>query len=197
MHFIRHQQRTSSKRSEKLELLKSNDSIWSADTKLQPWCLGCLSGCCWTQFNTPNVTDLANERLHLHCSIQQIVQSEKDNLNTHLSKVFTGLALVLVAAGMEVARDGWNAQVQLAIFDKDVFKVVAPHGPRLHQDIVHLHCSGKGLVGLFWPEDSRRQRGAAVWAGRRTKNRRFLRVVPTWILIACKIISVKMEEWFI
>lgn len=50
---------------------------------------------------------------------------------------------------MEVARDGRDAQVQLAILDKDVLEIVAPHGPGLHQDVVHLHRCGEGLVGLL------------------------------------------------
>lgn len=45
----------------------------------------------------------------------------KYDCSSYLCKVFAGLALVLVAAGMEVARDGRDPQVQLAILDKDVF----------------------------------------------------------------------------
>lgn len=59
--------------------------------------------------------------------------------NLYLCEVLAGLAFVLVAAGVEVTGDGRHPEVELAVFDKDVLKVVAPHGPGLHQDIVHLH----------------------------------------------------------
>lgn len=97
-------------------------------------------------------------------------QVGQKHLSTHLCEVFARLALILVAAGVEVARDGRDAQVQLAILDKNVFKVVAPHGPGLHQDVMHLHCSRKGLVGLLWPGDRRIQQGAAEWEGRKANN---------------------------
>lgn len=71
------------------------------------------------------------------------------DFSSHLCEVFAGLALVLVAAGMEVARDCRDAQVQLAILNKDVLEIVAPHGPGLHQDVVHLHRCGEGLVCLL------------------------------------------------
>lgn len=84
-----------------------------------------------------------------------LTQSHKKHpfhFSYHLCEIFAGLALILVAAGMEVAGDGWDTQVELAVLDKDVLQVVAPHGPGLNQDVVHLHRCWKGLVGLLWPE---------------------------------------------
>lgn len=71
---------------------------------------------------------------------------------TYLCQVFAGFALVLVTAGMEVAGDGGDAQVELAVLHEDVLQVVTPHGPGLHQDIVHLYSCWKGLVSLVWPK---------------------------------------------
>lgn len=73
---------------------------------------------------------------------------------TYLGQVLAGLALVLVAAGVQVAGDGGHAQVQLAVLDEDVLQVVSPHGPGLHQHVVHLHRRREGLVSLLRPEDS-------------------------------------------
>lgn len=73
------------------------------------------------------------------------------DVHIHLGEVFAGLALILMATGMEVTGNGWNAQVELAVLYKDVLKVVTPHGPSFYQDIMHLHCSWKGLVGFLWP----------------------------------------------
>lgn len=46
-----------------------------------------------------------------------------------------------MAAGVEVASNGRDSQVELAVLNEDVLQVVTPHGPGLHQDIVHLYCS--------------------------------------------------------
>lgn len=74
-----------------------------------------------------------------------------DDVPTHLGQVLAGLALVLVAAGVQVAGDGRDAQVQLAVFNEDVLQVISPHGPGLHQDVVHLHRRRERLVGLLRP----------------------------------------------
>lgn len=63
----------------------------------------------------------------------------KINLQPHLGQVLPRFALVLVPASMKVAGDGRHAQVQLPLLHEDALQVVTPHGPRLHQHIVHLH----------------------------------------------------------
>lgn len=88
-----------------------------------------MTGFRWllTRFNQNTQLSITDQRQQFYQNIWKWLYNVQWNKNpfshpsSHLCEVFAGLALILMATGMEVACNGWDSQVELAILDKDVF----------------------------------------------------------------------------
>lgn len=77
-----------------------------------------------------------------------------------------------MAARVQVAGDGGHTQVQLPLLHEDALQVVPPHGPGLHQHVMHLHSCRECFVGLLrsvWNQNTHTWTREAE-AGRKTSR---------------------------